>query len=328
MIGIYIIKNKINKKCYVGQSIDIDKRFKSHINGLDGNYGHNPHFQSAWNKYGKDNFEFDVLEEVEDTNSLDDREKYYISLYDSFNQDCGYNMTPGGSMCDDDYREYLQISQRFNNSNLTKDDVRHIKLAMFCLMDRDELSKKYNVSKKVLTKMSMGQSYGYVNPELNELIHNLKQKMIDDRNKEILKLFDRGYRIVDIIEKMGLSESIVSKCIHKYRDIPNKFYNDERIKVYEDIMNLYNQGYNRHQICKILNQPQTTVYKYTDNNFDINKLVELPFKKVKKNVYSYIIDKYFNENKSSKELSNELNLSRNTIEFYINKHKYANTEVS
>lgn len=328
MIGIYIISNKINKKCYVGQSIDIDRRFKSHINGLNGKYGHNPHFQNAWNKYGEDNFEFDILEEVEDTNILDEREIYYISLYNSFDQDYGYNMTPGGSMTNDVYRQHLKISQRFNNSKLTIDDVRHIKLSMACLIDREELSKKYGISRKVLTQISMGKSYGYVNPELNEYIHNLKQKMIDERNKGILKLFDRGYRIIDIINKMELSESIVSKCVHKYRSVPNRFYNDKRIKVYEEIMNLYNQGYNRHQICKILNQPQTTVYRYTNDDFDINKLIELPFKKVKKDIHSYIIDKYFNENKSIKELSDELNLSKNTIEFYVNKHKYANTEVS
>ena len=100
MIGIYKIINKINNKVYIGQSIDIDRRLKDHISGLNGNYGHNPHFQNAWNKYGEKNFEFEIVEEVEDTNLLDEREIYYISKYDSNNPDKGYNMMPGGNLWD------------------------------------------------------------------------------------------------------------------------------------------------------------------------------------------------------------------------------------
>ena len=228
MIGIYKIINKINNKVYIGQSIDIDRRLKDHISGLNGNYGHNPHFQNAWNKYGEKNFEFEI---VEDTNLLDEREIYYISKYDSNNPDKGYNMMPGGNLWDDRYKMYVRKQRFKSNKNLKEEDVRRIKLLMFCGMDRKEISEIYNVSTKVLTGISMGKAYPYVCPELNESIHNLKQKMTDERNKEILKLFDSGLRIVDIMKKLELSESIVSKCIHKYRKVTNKNYNEKRIKI-------------------------------------------------------------------------------------------------
>ena len=330
MIGIYKITNKVNDKCYVGQSIDIDRRFKEHRSGLNKKVGHNPYFQNAWDKYGEDNFEFEILEEVKDTNLLDEREIYYISFYKSNDRDYGYNATPGGNcfIGREEARSKLSISKRFNNSHLTEQDVREIKMCMYCLMDRKEIAKKYNVSEKVLTQISMGKSYDYVNSELNEQIHNLKQKMIDERNKEILKLYDRGYRIIDIINEMELSESIVSKCVHKYRSVPNKNYNEERLKVYGDIMNLYEQGYNRNQISQMLNQPTTTVYRYTTEGFDMESRKELPFKKVTEEIHNQIIDKYFNKNMSIKDICNFLDLSRGTVEYYINKYKYANTEIS
>ena len=53
----------------------------------------------------------------------------------------------------------------------------------------------------------------------------------------------------------------------------------------------------------------------------------MPIKKVTKEVNDYIIKEYFNNAKTVKELCEELKLSRQTIEFYINKYKYANTEV-
>ena len=62
MIGIYCIQNKINKKTYVGQSVDIQKRWKYHISHLNNNSHDNLYLQKAWNKYGKDNFSFRVLE--------------------------------------------------------------------------------------------------------------------------------------------------------------------------------------------------------------------------------------------------------------------------
>lgn len=63
MTGIYMIKNKINKKKYYGSAKDITKRWKRHINDLNKNQHQNIKLQRSWNKYGSDNFEFIVLEE-------------------------------------------------------------------------------------------------------------------------------------------------------------------------------------------------------------------------------------------------------------------------
>src|SRR3989304_1436717 len=61
--GIYKIINKTNGKYYVGSSNDIIGRWFTHKSQLNRNNHCNPHLQRAWNKYGKDNFEFIIVEE-------------------------------------------------------------------------------------------------------------------------------------------------------------------------------------------------------------------------------------------------------------------------
>ena len=95
MIGIYKIENKANGKVYIGQSIDIDTRWYNHTRELNGNRHYNSHFQRAWNKYGKDNFEFVIIEECTIQN-IDERETYWIDYYKATHSQYGYNITAGG----------------------------------------------------------------------------------------------------------------------------------------------------------------------------------------------------------------------------------------
>ena len=76
MVGIYIITNLINGNRYIGQSIDIKRRFWDH---RCISHETNRHMKHALKKYGKENFRYEVLEEC-DVDALDERETYYISL--------------------------------------------------------------------------------------------------------------------------------------------------------------------------------------------------------------------------------------------------------
>lgn len=91
--GIYMIKNLINGRIYIGQSRHISERIKTHKKDLRNGYHHNEHLQNAYNKYGLDNFSFELVEScsIED---LDERERFWIEYYGSF--ESGYNLTSGG----------------------------------------------------------------------------------------------------------------------------------------------------------------------------------------------------------------------------------------
>ena len=89
--GIYKITNLINNKVYIGQSIDIKERWYNHLHRHQ--RSKDLPLYRAFEKYGIKNFTFDIIEEC-DIQNLDEREKYWIQYYDSYNN--GYNMTTGG----------------------------------------------------------------------------------------------------------------------------------------------------------------------------------------------------------------------------------------
>lgn len=101
MIGIYAVKCLVNGKLYIGQSIDIKRRFKFQKQSLKSNRNHNRYLQEDYNNYGKDNFEYIVLLEIpkEKYNSsyLDNLEKEQILKYMSCNRQYGYNIEKGGN---------------------------------------------------------------------------------------------------------------------------------------------------------------------------------------------------------------------------------------
>lgn len=90
--GIYKIECLVNGKVYIGQSINIKQRCGAHFSNLKNNRHDNIRLQRAYNKYGKDNFIFEIIEEC--NTNLDDVEKYWICYFDSFNN--GFNLTEGG----------------------------------------------------------------------------------------------------------------------------------------------------------------------------------------------------------------------------------------
>lgn len=93
--GIYKITNNINNKIYIGQSQNIEQRWRSHkyesINEKQKPYNYSIH--KAFRKYGLDNFSFDIIEIVP-KEKLNEREIYWINYYNSYKN--GYNETLGG----------------------------------------------------------------------------------------------------------------------------------------------------------------------------------------------------------------------------------------
>lgn len=76
--GIYCIKNLINDKRYIGCSVDIHRRWRRHKSLLNNNKHFCNHLQNAYNKYGKNNFVFEITEQ---TSLLKECEEYWYIHY-------------------------------------------------------------------------------------------------------------------------------------------------------------------------------------------------------------------------------------------------------
>ncbi len=75
--GIYMIQNVVTKDCYIGSSINLKGRWAKHSALLNHNHHENPFLQSSFNKYGKENFTYTVMEFCGEE-ELRIREQYYV----------------------------------------------------------------------------------------------------------------------------------------------------------------------------------------------------------------------------------------------------------
>jgi len=94
---IYCIRNKINDKKYIGYDshpIGEMRRWRDHQKfGDDTSH---TFFYNALRKYGIENFEYSVIDTADNIEELKQKEIFHIAKHRSFEEDFGYNMTPGG----------------------------------------------------------------------------------------------------------------------------------------------------------------------------------------------------------------------------------------
>lgn len=98
--GVYIIKNKVSGKVYVGSAVNIERRWRDHKYLLRKSKHHSPHLQSSWDKHGEENFEFIVIEPVKNSLHLVAVEQTFLDYYKSYDPEKGYNVcrTAGSPM--------------------------------------------------------------------------------------------------------------------------------------------------------------------------------------------------------------------------------------
>ncbi len=96
LIAVYSITNKLNQKIYIGSSSNYVKRFHDHIKALKENTHYNFHLRSSWNKYGEDNFVFDVVELLPSDYTKEEQfaqEQVYLDKFKSYERNLGYNIS-------------------------------------------------------------------------------------------------------------------------------------------------------------------------------------------------------------------------------------------
>lgn len=88
---IYIIKNVVSNKVYIGQTINFNRRKSEHKFSLKYNKCDNRYIQGDLNKYGIDSFKFEILEDNVNAENLLERETYWINYYGGIDSENVYN---------------------------------------------------------------------------------------------------------------------------------------------------------------------------------------------------------------------------------------------
>lgn len=182
-VGIYKITNKLNGKSYIGQSVNLERRFKEHFNTkLLSEFSL---LHTSMLVDGIDNFSFEVVD-ICDVNDLNDKEITYIQKCNTLYPH-GYNVSRGGH-CGHlnklvSYQNIDGITYLLNNTDLSN----------------FEIGKLYNVSDQTISDINTGRIWKRDNityPIRNRKIIN--RKFCDICGKELYKY---------------TSGSLCSKCI-------------------------------------------------------------------------------------------------------------------
>ena len=199
---IYLITNDINSKVYVGQTIQtLNKRFNGHCCYSKSDRSVNMYIKRAIHKYGRDKFHIQLIEECP-VNILDEREKYWINFYNSYNT--GYNLTLGGQDSN-----YFNINKLENIIDIKKFEqyILEFKPLVSEVASHFGISKcsVYNLIKRINNPNLILNSY---NPR--------KGKTIEDIDKEeLINLYKEGWSILDLVKKYHIRKNKISKFIRE-----------------------------------------------------------------------------------------------------------------
>ena len=191
---IYKITNKINGKSYIGQTIqNVKERFYQHCATKCSQAILNMVIHKAINKYGKSNFTIEVIEEVESTN-LNDRERYWIRYYDSYNN--GYNSTKGG-------QDGIKLFKNLDTESIVREYKSGKSLR--------EIGRLFNVDKQTIKDL-------LVRNNIN-LRTTRTYKFSQKDREDIIKDLSLGLSRKEIISKWHISKSYLSQLINGYHRI-------------------------------------------------------------------------------------------------------------
>lgn len=198
---IYVIKNDINDKVYVGQALNTLQRFKNHCKPNKDNLL----IDAAIRKYGQEHFWYEILEsQIENYN---EREKYWIKKLNSKNPN-GYNILDGGEEPPRNFGEdnvNCTISDEI--VKMIKDDLRNTTLSL------QKIADKYNISKRAILHINQGASRSTIG-ESYPIRKNPNPigKLTDEDIEEIIYLLKYSYRFNgEIARQFGVEVHAINR---------------------------------------------------------------------------------------------------------------------
>lgn len=119
---IYIIKNKINNKVYIGQTChSMMERFLQHTKPSVVKKRGTYKLYNAISKYGKENFYCELIEDNISEKDIDKKEMFYIEKYNSFEN--GYNSTRGADSKTISKVQDVELLKKLFNENKPMKDI-------------------------------------------------------------------------------------------------------------------------------------------------------------------------------------------------------------
>lgn len=222
MIGIYKITNLVNNKVYIGSSKDINSRAKKHFNNLKYGIHINKHLQNAYYKYGKDNFKFEIVKEV-NVKILRRAEQFYINKHQSLNSKYGYNKTIVESNKWDDFEKIELIKNKiyfgcYNKLGKIVKVFRNIQ-EVYKFIGKNKSTRIYVACDSNFSKTSNGYYWMRLNPDNHRFPKKIITKERKGRHKEVYQydlennFISKYNSAVEAAKKLNLISESITKSL-------------------------------------------------------------------------------------------------------------------
>lgn len=209
---IYIIKNYINNKVYVGQSVNAKQRWSAHLSNAR-LHKVGSAIDSAIGKYGAENFYYEILETTED---YDNREAYWIRHYNSLIPN-GYNWCGGGN------GTYGGVNSPSGKIRSDEELSQIVDDLIYSKKSQEKIALEHNVSKQIISRINRGTAYRLAN-----FSYPLRKKTKDitEQEAETIRtlLSSRQYTVKEIAEQVKLPIDTI-QLINKGKLLKNDHYN-------------------------------------------------------------------------------------------------------
>jgi group I intron endonuclease len=167
---VYAIVNSLNNKRYIGSTKMFQGRYTTHLNYLKDNRHHNKLLQDDYNKFGEDNFYFEIFELIDDFSNISDIEEKYMDKYRTLYSDFGYNINNPkypNNFSDEKRNKPNYTSKNYNIIN-RPEDINYLKISC-------------NI--KVIEEWLNGKYFGYFYHKLKEIGLKINMGTLDFHNK-------------------------------------------------------------------------------------------------------------------------------------------------
>lgn len=215
---IYMIKNTVNGKIYIGQTVQfLNQRWSKHINAKKNTY-----LAFALDKYGRDKFTIEQIDTAQTLDELNQKEQYWISFYNSTDREIGYNIKAGGE--NHLLAEETKIKIGLANSGK--------KASVETRKKQSEARKGKKLSKETCQKMSESKKGHIVSEETRSKIgQKHKNKIVSEESKLKMSEARKGKRYLSDERYKELGEKQKGK---KRPELSDKMkglkYSQERVE--------------------------------------------------------------------------------------------------
>lgn len=216
---IYCYTNKINNKKYIGQTNNLERRKKQHLqDSIHCHQGHeisyNLPIHSAIRKYGIDNFDIEILEiiDTENWDEVNDLESKYINDIGTMAPN-GYNLQAQG-----------QANKGQNISKIPTETIQMIISDLKNKVEQKEIAEKYNLSRSYIADINNGRCL----KQENETYPLQQNRITEEEYLDIIDMIkNTNYSIREIGRYFNRHHDTIEKINKGQQQIVQMLYNEE-----------------------------------------------------------------------------------------------------